>query len=171
MPGFCCNNCGAMVRRVSDKPAAQRFRPVLPTDGGSWGLLRSLCVTLQHLSTTYTIPAGVPADHRIKPVSAVGCCGHRFRAQWFYRNRTCPSQLSEAARSVGAQVPCSSSGRRPAVGTQTLDNLRVAAGHGLECRDVQGHLLTEGQQSQRIVSRNHGREAGGDRIEILNRFR
>ncbi len=58
-----------------------------------------------------------------------------------------------------------------AVGTTDPTTRRVLRWCVARQRDRYGHLLTEGQQSQRIVSRNHGREAGGDRIEILDRFR
>ena len=73
--------------------------------------------------------------------------------------------------SVGAQVLCSSSGMRMPYVQQTLQHARVLLRCVARQRDTRDHLLTEGQQPQRIFGRNHGWEAGGDRIEILDRFR
>ena len=58
-----------------------------------------------------------------------------------------------------------------AVRTTDTTTLRMLFRCVARQRDMYGHFLTEGKQPHRVLSRNYGREACGDRIEILDRFR
>ena len=99
-------------------------------------------------------------------------CDPRSRAQWFYRNtHLLHRRFPEAALVCGRTGDMLILGQTHAVGTTDTTARRVLRRGVARQRDRHGHLLTEAQQAQRIVGRNHGQEAGGDRIAILDRFR
>jgi hypothetical protein len=90
----------------------------------------------------------------------------------FYRNPHLLHRRFPASALVGGHTGAMLVlGQTHAVGTTETTTRRMLLRRMARQRDLYGHRLTEGQQPQRIVGRNHGREACGHRIAILDRFR
>jgi hypothetical protein len=114
---------------------------------------------------------------RSGPVACGNACRashavQRSRVRWFYGNtHLLHGRFPESTRVGGSAGAMLVLWHACAVCTADTTTSRVLLRCVARQRDTRDHLFTEGQQPQRIFSRNHGWEACGDRIEILDRFR